>query len=1443
MIVATANITLKMADTGASAWVSDLQSGLPVPNVSVKFLQGSDHALIGTVSTDASGIASITYPHLGNLYNASLIAVVDDGKNLAIGASNLTDGLDPYNFNLNADYYVNDATAYLYSDRSLYKPGQPVYFRGVLRSRRDVSYTLSSRKTVPIEVFDDKNESIYKTDAPVTDFGTFSGQFTLDGRATLGYYRIVATLDDPNKPLPQGQQPNEFSRTFSVADYRPPEFQVNATADHDQVVQGDKVRVTVNSRFFFGGAVNNVPVTWSLLSDDYFFNYTGSGSYSFYDYNEDSGPSDTSSQYGNQIGQGGGKTDANGDFVIEVPADLGKAKQSQTFTVEAQVTDKSGQVVAGRTQVIVHAGTVYVGAAPEDYVTAANAPTKIDVIAVDWNSKPVPNTDVQVRAVEREWHSVQQVSPDDGSTTWSYDVKENPLDSATVHTDADGKAVYTFTPPRGGDYKIYVTTKDARGNTVTASTFVYVAGPDYVPWRQRNSNTIDLKTDKTAYQVGDTASVLIASPFQGTATAWVTVERGGILKSEVVTLTSNSYVYKLPIDASFAPNAYVSVMLVKGVDDKNPAPAFRMGLVQITVNADQLKLKIDIKADKPQAGPRETVNYAIHVSDYQGKPVKAEVGVGLTDLAVLSLLPDTSTPIMQHFYDQQSLSVITASSLTISVDAQTQQILNTVKGGGGGGPEGGIFEVRQLFLDTPLWKPAVKTDDSGNATVAVTLPDQLTTWQLDARAVTLPGGSTNSTLVGQQTFDLISTKPLLIRPVTARFFVTGDTSTMAAVVNNNTGADQQVTVKIAVKGLTLSTPDSTTIRIPAGQRARVEWPVTVQDAPNVDVTFYASSADNKYTDAAKSAVGQGDAKTLPIYKYQSPETVATSGLINKDGGTVTEGIVLPGQASVTQGALDLRFDPSLAAVTGDALTALNNTPYDCTEQTVSRFLPNVITYKALGQLKIDNSPLKSTLDNAINIALQRLYNQQHVDGGWGWCVEDASTGSVTAWALIGLVEAKNNGYTVNSAVTDKAVAFIQGQLQDLGDQASTWQLNRQAFMLYALARAGAGNVSRSVRLFTIREQMSIYARAYLAMTFHILNAQDNAHIAPLISDLQTSAVTSASGQHWQESYQDTYNWNTDTRTTAIALQALVETQPTNALIPNVVRWLIIARKADGWETTQETAWAVMALSDWMVASNELNPAYTFSATLNDKSLVASTVISPANVRAPVIQQIQVASLLADTVNKLAITRAAGSGVLYYTANLTTYLPVEQVKALNRGIGITRTYSLASDKANAPIIAAHVGDDIRVHLTLVVPSDLRYVVLTDPIPAGTEAINPNLATSGSVGTQPELRLQDPLSGGYGWWWFGDTQLKDQETVLSAEYLPAGTYQYTYVVRAGLAGAYHVIPTTAQELYLPEVYGRSDGQVFTLLPATNAANDPTQQQAQPTAAATVAATATP
>lgn len=1416
LIISTAAITLKNSRDQMLAWITDIQSGLPLVNIPVNFYDSS-FGLIGRANTDENGLAQINIPQLSTL-DTIVYAVVETEEHFAFVTNNFNEGISPWQFGLYMDSSPADHTIYMYTDRPIYRPDQPVYFRGVLRNVNDVTYSVDqSRVSLPVLVYDSEGQVVYEDEVVLTPNGTFSGQFDIASEATLGYYRIEVALSEAWE--------DRFGVGFNVAEYRAPEYQVTLTPAITEVVQGDTIQVAVEGRYFFGAPVSNADVTWEVIGYDYYFNYTGDGWYNFFDYSYDEGASEYYYPSERQVANGTGTTDDEGIFLLELPAELSDRNRSQRYSIEAILTDESDQVVASRTQVIVHQGEVYVGISPEDYVITSGEEGAFNVISVDLQSEIVPNQVVDYRIVERIWSSVQE-KDELGRTVWRYEVEEIEAATGNVTTDAEGMARIAFTPQTSGTYKAYATTRDSRGNEVRSSAYVWVSGPEYVPWRQQNSNRIDLISDADSYTVGDTAEILIASPFQGETYALITVERGDIMTYEVVRMESNSYVYRLPIEDIHVPNVFVSVILVKGVDETAPYSQFRVGMIGLAVDTERLVMNVDVTADLGEnefAGPGDTVKLNIKTTDWQGNPVAAEVGVGVTDLAVLTIAPPNSGTLLQHFYSQRGVTVNTANTLTRSVDQLTQTIIDTIKGGGGGGPEGGIFDVRQEFVDTPLWAPEVVTDANGVGEVSVILPDNLTTWRIDARAISIDPNQ--PLLVGQTTADFISTKPLLIRPITPRFMIVGDRLTLGAIVNNNTSVEQTVTVFIEGTGYLMldNQPTAQTVTIPAGGRARVNWQVQALDVEFVDVFFAVQNADQSLTDASKPTLGLGDEQLLPVYKYVVPENVGTAGTLEEDNAASrTEFIVLPERIDATQGQLTIKLERSLAAPILDGLSYLRNYPYQCVEQTVSRFLPNVITMRALTELNQSNPTLEENLRIQVNYGIQRLYADQKMDGGWGWFPRDPSNPLTTAYALIGLVEAKKSGFAVDDRVIQRAQGFLrsyvaQGEERVRVNTAETWELNRRAFVLYALARSGETNVSRLSSLYDVRERLSLDAKAYLTMALIVVDPTDP-RLETLMSDFVSSASLSATGTSWHEQYRDYYNWTTDTRTTALILMAMTQYDASNDLLPGAVRWLIIARQGDYWETTQETAWAVMAFTDWMSATRELEANYTFNAILNGENLpIVNNVATPDNVKESETLRVEIADLLRDEANRLTIVKGEGEGNLYYTAQLRTFLDVPSVEPVDRGILITRQYSLLDDEEGTPITGGRVGDEVLVTLTIIAPKPLHYVVIEDPIPAGAESIDTTLLTTPQSSQGPRLQRQRRYGTGWGWWYFSRTEFRDEKVVLYATYLRSGTYTFTYTLRLGLAGEYNVIPTTGFEFYFPEVYGRSDGMLFTIEPA--------------------------
>jgi uncharacterized protein YfaS (alpha-2-macroglobulin family) len=1258
-----------------------------------------------------------------------------------------------------------------------------------------------------------------------------------------------------------------------VAAYRPPEFLVDVQTDRPRYVQGDTITVTVTAEFLFGQPVSDATVRWTLLSDNYFFRYT-SPSVPFlegegYDFINDDydGRNYPERGYGAKIADGEGVTDEAGHFTFEITADIADKLSSQLYTIEAVVTDLNNQVVAGRTSVLIDKGDVLLGLQPERLIGRVGEEYSIKVLVINTDGQPVAHQRVDVVFSEYNRYSIQQLDPDQSyyrqQDTFYWDTidEEVAVFTATVTTDQNGEAVASFVPQEGGIYKISAITSSAKevlekwdtscsiclekcptffvgsSDLVETSTFVHVSGPEYVNWGQRNDDYLTLAVDRKTYNVGDVAHILVAHPYSNTVQALVTLERGHLYDYFVTELETNSEQIEIPITEQMTPNMYVSVVVVQGstpLSQKGGAggglPSFKVGYVSLPINPHEKTLQITLTPDKAPGEtyrPRDTVTYQVNVTNAKGQPVKAELSLALVDKAVLALAPETPGQLLQRFWYQRDLGVQTASGLTLAIDRFNQALIlreEGAKGGGGGGePSLGVEFTRQDFAKTALWIADFTTDENGQGTVEAKLPDTLTTWTLTG--IGLTGAST---LVGESTVDIVSSKPLLVRPVTPRFFVVGDRASLGLIVQNNTGQELAVDTSFEAEGLEIGQArlgdgpwkkDVSTITLEDGQRVKVEYQVTVEKADVAKLTMHARghARGGEFYDAV--------ALELPIYRSSTPETVATSGVLAEDG-TRTEVINLPQRFDPTQGDLTISIDASLAAGMQDGLDYLEHFPYECTEQTVSRFWPNVVTYRAYQALNLDNPALAEKLPGLVSEGLQRLYKHHHVDGGWGWWANDESNPYLTAYVLQGLVAAQQADFEVNQAVIDTGLRYLKDNLTAPKDIKSSWEANRQAFALYVLAEAGEGDLGRTVALFDQqRNQLDLFGRAYLAMALHRLN-EDAPQLDTLLNDLNSAAVVSGTGAHWEETRPDYRAMNTDTRSTAIIIAALSRIQPDHPLLPKAVRWLMIARQHGGyWRTTQETAWAIIGLTDWMVATGELEGYYTWQVSLNDEALGQGMVTS-ANVDQTTKLRVAVGELLADTANRVVIERdvtpdgppSGSPGRLYYAAYLTYYKPAQEVRALDRGIQVSRQYRLVTPTqpspsegegafpkgkgGGGPITEVKLGDVIEVKLTLIAPNVLHYVVVEDPLPAGAEAIDPSLATTSMV--------DQPSTNGHRR--FTHTELRDDKAVLFATYLPKGTYEYTYLIRATLPGEYQVRPTHAEEMYFPEVFGRGDGEVF-------------------------------
>ncbi|MCS7056684.1 MAG: MG2 domain-containing protein [Thermoflexales bacterium] len=1411
LIVTNLHIGLKRGDREGLAWVTNLNTGAPLSGVPVSF---RDHTFAEIASTttgsgEEAGQAFVTFPESYRPYNTLYALVGEPGMSglFGIAWSEMSYGINIYDFNLPGRYQAEPFFAYVYTDRPIYRPGQMVFYKGIVRRDDDARYAVPADVAqVNLSIFNSQGQQVFSATVPLDGNGGFDGQFALGNGAVTGQYYIQVCVPRTN-PGKDDPPCSYYGVPFLVAAYRPPEFEVTVATDKVDYLDGETINATVSAQYFFGGNVAGAQVYWSLLASDYFFDrYTGVGGYVFGDFDYSPG---RFFGFNEPVASGEGVTDAQGRLTLRLPADLSKRKTSGRFTLEVNVTDINDQSISARTEVIVHKGTAYFGIAPRGYVFNAGEEVAAEVIAVNWEGQPQPNIPVVVSFNRRQWFTTQE-QDQYGGLYYSSVPSDTEVFSVTITTDADGKAAASFRPEAGGEYYIVAASPRGSAPAVAAGTSVYVSSDrEYVAWRIENNDRIELKADKRSYRVGETARVLVPSPFQGATTALLTIERGGFIQRKTITLRTNSDVLDIPIEPSFAPNVYVSVMLVKGVDNRNPVPAYRLGYTQFAVEPTQFALNIEITPDRPQYAPRDTATYDIRVTDVAGNPVQAELSLALVDKAVLSLADSNVQPILDAFYGQRPLSVRTASTLNVNVDRITERMTAAqAKGGGGGGEAVANAQfVRSNFKDTAYWNAIVRTDESGRARVQIILPDNLTTWRMTARAIT------PDTRVGEATKDVVSTKPLLVRPVTPRFFVAGDMVTIGAVVNNNTTADLGVQVALVSTGLTLIGGDAIQqVNVKAGGTARVDWTVIVQEPPvgtaaSAEITMTVTGGGLQ--DSVQPGVF-GRPNGIPVLRYAAPETVGTAGDLGEPGRKL-ELVALPPRLNTGQGDLTVRADTGLGAAAAKGVEALESYPYESADWAASRLIVNL----ALAQAGIQPTNGAAALQNDVAATLQRLYGQQNSDGGWGWWT-GSSDPMISAHVVLAMSRAQQAGFPVDEATLNRAHFYLNEQLKPPSDLNDATAANRQAYILFAQAESGRGDSGRLGALYENRAKLSHYGQALLAMALDRVNPGD-ARIKTLLADIQSAAISSATGISWQERERDWANFFSDTRSTAIVLAALARLDAGSALVPNVVRWLMAAREGSGWSTTQETEWAIVAFAEWIGATGERRSAFDWRVTLNDQSLLRGQA-DPQGQSVEAV--VPVAGLLQNQANELVFERGAGQGRLYYTAHLRAYLPADTAPAINRGIVIARKYELADctptlDKPCPAISSARVGQNVRVRLTIVAPNDLYYVRVTDPLPGGAEAVDTSLKTSQTI--YPSNESFVPAFGskvGWGWWYFTHREVYDDRVAVFASYLPAGTYEYTYVIRPSIVGQFKVMPASVEQTYFPEVFGRSDGAAFTI-----------------------------
>ncbi len=943
-LVTGLGLIAKSSPSGALLFATDLVSGKALAGTVISS-RNSDEV----VTTDQSGVAEwndTDKHHLMARY----------GKNMAF--LELATRQNPDN---------SSVKGYVYTDRPAYRPGQTVYFKGVLRQRSGEEYALPTSSNLHMTVSDSGEKAVCETDLTISDSGSFHGECTLPAAAALGGYSISASANGET-----------WHGSFKVLEYRKPEFEVKVVPERRFLVSGDTAGVKLTVRYYFGGAVANGKVKWRIYSQPAW----GLGQNSGEDGDSYDNEERFSSGYSDFLGEGDLVLNENGETIIPVTAKSHDMPYS--YTIEADVTDSASRQVSASGSVSVVPSLVSLNVRAGSYLTRPATPVEIRLSAADWEGAPK----ALPALLQFEY---QQYDKKLRTYTWKKSASVN------VKTTADGSGRTSFSFPHSGYWRIVAEAVDQAGRKASATTSVWVWKDGY-DW-EGSYRDLEAEFDRKSYKPGETARLIVRSPSVG-GTLLLTIEGRDIRKRLSIPLKSMVQVIELPVLEEYAPIIQVSAVTVgKG--------RFFSRTVPLRVDHQPGKLDILVKTDKQVYAPGEKVQLTLTSRD-GGKAVPGEMSLAVVDEAIFAVSPDRQEDIWQFFLGNREHLVTTLHSFP-------RVYL------GGAAKDAGAFQakedelkglkIRKIFKDTAYWQPMLTSNSDGSATAEFTLPDNLTTWR--ATAV----GHSGSNRFGSSREKFIARLELMARLSPPRFLTVGDELKIPGVITSMTNSSQKAKGRFETEGLTLLNGNEFNDDVsPRGTLRR-------------DATVKAEKAGNATLRLLVKGALTGDAMelVLPVLERGITRFAGTS-IALREQEAVTE-LTLPDNALPGSAELKLTFSPTIAANLNSAINRLVEFPYGCVEQTLSRFIPAVHARKLLaGNAWQPDAVTAEKLPLAIAEGLKRLEDMQHGDGGWGWWKTDNTSLTMTAHAVYGLSLAKKAGVDVPTGMLNRGIKSLEQQI-------------------------------------------------------------------------------------------------------------------------------------------------------------------------------------------------------------------------------------------------------------------------------------------------------------------------------------------------------------------------------------------------------------------------------
>ena len=1126
----------------------------------------------------------------------------------------------------------------------------------------------------------------------------------------------------------------------------------------------------------------------------------------------------------------------------------------------ATVMDVNRQAWSSGAGFLLHPADRYIGLRTARYFVEQGEPLSVDVVVTDIDGNAIEGHDAVVRAALLDWEYRDGV--------WKEVEKEAQVCTVVTTAAAGPDdtelefASCTFDTTVGGEYRITATVEDGAGRRNQTELTRWVSGGLRPPTGNLRREDLQLIPDGEDYAPGEKAQILVQAPFFP-AEGLLTLRRDGLVFSERFTMDGPTHTLQVLIEEKYIPNIHVQVDLVGAAertdDDGNALPgaplrpAYARGRLNLSIPPLSRTLRVDAtpRADRLEPGAETTID--VTVRDADGAPVAdAEFAVVVVDEAILALTGYQLIDPVSVFYSERRrgvgdhhnrADVLLASPLSLqgvtpaptgtpqpqqaqpestsrqasfgmdtesaalvpaamAMDEEMAEEANTA------GSNGQSIRVRLNYDPLALFAPEVRTDENGHASVPVTLPDNLTRYRV--MVVAVAGGR----FFGAGESSLTARLPLMVRPSAPRFLNFGDSFELPVVLQNQTDEAMETHAIVRATNADVMTGSGWegavgyAVTIPANDRVEIRFPTTTVSAGTARFQFGAIDANQPATaDAAEIS--------LPVFTPATTEAFAVYGEID-ESGAVLQPLRPPTDTVPNYGGLEVTLSSTALQALTDAFIYLVRYPYDCSEQIASRILAVAALRDVLAAFDAEGLPTPDEIESTMERDLQTLEALQDHGGGFPiW----RRGGNIWPYHSVHVAHALARARLKGYAVSDEMLSLSLEYLRNIEQQFPSWygESARRALSSYSLyVRKLLNDNDPSKARALVREQglesLSLESVGWLLFVLTD-DAASQATVVEMRRFLNNRVTETAGAATVASGYSDGdyLLLHSSRRADAVLLEALVVDQPDSDLITKLVRGLLGHRTAGRWGNTQENVWVLLAMDRYFSRFESQTPDFVARIWLGEQYAAGQAFQgrSAENVNLDLpMQFIQESATNADGDLSL-ILQKEGQGRLYYRLGLR-YAPTDlALDPADHGFTVERIYEAVDDPGDVRrdedgVWHIRAGARVRVKLTMAAPSRRVHVALVDPLPAGLEILNPELAVTA------ELPLDPSRSQSKRRWlgsWYQHQNLRDERAEAFTSYLWAGVYEYSYMARATTPGAFVAPPAKAEEMYAPETFGRT------------------------------------